>query len=501
MPYTWDAGDEVIIYSMEDRPSFTSNTINIKDTNAVKGFCHLNSNKIYFSTKTIDELNIQALISENYLITASTNRLKLTVDAESKDIIFNIGNQTAQEIIDQINNVFYHEVASVYSGYIVLSGNYIKIEDTANSAHTVLGFLDREVFVSITGTSNNSIKFTAGDVTTLELNVDGNDYSIEFEKDITYSISQIIDLINQTVPNLAFNIKSSIRLLASNNIFIKNSVSKLDLSAQSRGLADYVLGEDNWEFNLELYESISNLKVAALDQLYKYTPEGTLEIIYKLEAPTLTTTTLDVEADLISLTGTYNEEAQQVLLNNEETTIASAGTWSLTLRDLSVGNNSVQVQLLDVFGGFSDPLDFVVNYNPPTNTLPTPSPTGPRWEEKDLFEIDPFRPIRDKIQPLIDFLDSIVATLKTISAVLEILKAFISSFANALIDLIQAILDQILSLIKDLAGGGVYVLSTFPGLQELKGNRELLDFFSGGYNGFVERVSSSFDDPLDSRSF
>ena len=488
--------DKLYVYPTTDRPSYLSRTLYLKDENDIKGFCSPNSKKIIYSTSLLTDITFQSTLAGDYTITPSTNRLFLTVASETKDILLNSGTQSAQDIADQINANFYNTVAAVSGGYIVLSGNYIKIETVANSANSILGFPEIEILLSVNFSPTVPIIFGQQDNNILSLAIGTKNYDIVFDREISYTVDDIISKINFVAPNLAFKSSTGISLYAKDNIWIKTDMARLSLSVISTGIAKYTEGNSYWETNFTIPEPSFSLYVYSLDQLYKYSPSSNLQLKYKIEAPSLATTNLTSPADNILLSGGYNSEGITVYLNGQLVTFYKDGAWSSTLKSLSDGDNAVSVKIVDIFGQDSDLLEFTVTYALPTAAEPVPSPTGPSWIPITLKNLDPTDEIKKAAEPVFNTLDNVIAVLKTVSAVLDIIKTFITDYANILKQLIQTLLDQILAFLKDLAGAGVYVLNTFP----LPGyTQPFFSYFEGGYPGFVNKVTSSFDDSNDSR--
>jgi len=494
--YKFSDLDSLYVYPATDRPSYLSHTLYLKDENAIKGFCSPNSKKVIYSTDVLTDITFQSTLAGDYNITSSANSLLLTVGSETKPILLNTGTQSAQEIADQINSNFYNTVAGVSAGYIVLSDNYIKIETVANSANSVLGFPEIEILISIDFSPVIPVVFGQQDTNILSLAVGTKNYDIVFDRDISYSIDDIISKINFVAPNLAFKSVTGISLYAKDNIWIKTDMPRLSLDITSKGVVKYTEGDAYWETNFTISKPNLSFYIYSLDQLYKYSPSDSLQINYKIEAPALSTTNLVSPADSILLSGTYNSEGISVYLNSQLVTFYKEGAWSTTLKSLSDGDNSVSVKVTDIFGQDSDLLVFSVSYTTPTAEEPIPSPTGPRWVPTDLTHLDPTHAMRAVADPIFDTLNNIVAVLKTVSAILDVIKTFITDYANILKQLIQALLDQILALLKDLAGSGVYVLNTMSPIGHIK---PYPSYFEGGYPEFVNKVVSSFDDPNDSR--
>ena len=219
----WANGDKIYIYSSEERPVYTTNKLQLP----VEGLCAPESKGILYSTKSLDSVKIVSLKYENFNISASTNTLVLTVNAEKAIITLNNGTGiTAQQISDQINSFFSTEVSTVDSGKIILSGNYINIENA--SANSILGFTSGEYYVSVETTLSDEIIFTDNNI--LDLIIDGKNKKVIFTLNIPYNLSSLVSKINQdTASNIASYTSTSLILTCKNSLIINEDIPSLNL--------------------------------------------------------------------------------------------------------------------------------------------------------------------------------------------------------------------------------------------------------------------------------
>lgn len=257
-----------------------------KITNLIKGTASSSAlGVIYRNSITLDTTKVTSFNSQNFLVTPGNNILNIEIDGILQSINLNFGNSSAAMLASQINAYFPKDVAQDALGKIQLFGKHIKIN--AGSANSLLGFSEDTYKLSVELNISEPITFVGRSV--LELNIDGIDYQIIFDKNLSYTVLDVITLINTTVGrNVAF--EGSLILSAQNNIFIKKPIFELGITEPIYvGYTNFIQGNPDWEFYFSIYATNTDLYITVLTPLYSYTIPFLISLNYELTKPIILT--------------------------------------------------------------------------------------------------------------------------------------------------------------------------------------------------------------------
>jgi len=258
--------------------------------NSISGYCSSASEKVFFSTlEDLDKDNKESVkivskIKGNYLLNSTNNILKLTIDGVTKDVILTTGVVSAQDIVDDIDTSFGKNVSFEANDKVGLKGNYIKVgSGTGNSS---LGFEESEYVISLEFSPNINYPKIFEGRDTLEINIDGIDYSIKF--DGTYnSLDEIVNEINyQVVTAIAF--EGSLILSSKTNIFIKKEFPDFNIYDKIFvGLASYTQGDTSWTFAHSMVDKTITLYVSTIDLFHNYNTPVEIKLNYEIDYPVI----------------------------------------------------------------------------------------------------------------------------------------------------------------------------------------------------------------------
>ena len=465
------------------------------------GSCDSSSNRIIYSTLNSNLVKVYSSNSTNlFNITPQTNTLKLSVNGNTQQIYFTVSESTASEIVSQINSFFDFTVAFLDSDLVsfYLLGNNIKIL----TQNTVLGFNIGDHAVCYEMILPDSILLETDLL--FYVKIDDKDIKYDIKKKVSISKSDLILELNKLSTNqIAFSTPTGITLLGSSSFKVNFESEVLNITPGVVCLANFTSGLNVFDFIHTLQSNLTALNVWSLDYFYQPTEKQTLNLIYKIDKPTLASTyVLTTNVPQIVVGGTYDLEGTKVYVNNAEAVYSSGGVWRNDLTNLNFGDNSVTSKLQDIFGGFSEDLTFTVTYSDPTLVEYPPEPATLEWKSLVIQGLAPdvIMSVLGAVQTIGDY---VIPLLKVISTVLGIVKAFLSDFS--LLTIIRLLIGQILKPITDflksfMQGAGIYILSTIPTFADMKGlDKNLLSFVDGGFSGFKDKIISSFDDLNDPR--
>jgi len=496
----WASGDTISVYSIMDRPTYLTKQVQLNCT----GKADINSSSLIYSDQSsLSKIKIYSTLSEPFNIPPQSNFLNLTVGNETESIELSVGSGfTAAEITTQINDFFNEEVAFVDSTKIYIQGYYVNIASA--SANAELGFSVGEYKVAYEIICDDSITLDASNTTTsttaLSLFVDDNPVLLNFPYG-TYAKTDIINRINNFLnKEVAFFTSTGMMILGKKDIFIVYDFLAFGFSRQVVGIINFLEGKADWNTSFTILKGNFNLTLTALDAFYVIVEGESLGIQYKLDPPVVSNSTLTVYVNTISLLGTYDTEGKAVFINGTAISGAYGGSWTHTLEYLTVGGTSVAAKVEDIFGGYSDTLDFVVDYVDPNQAYITPIEGPLTWKRLTTPNLIP-EILRELINSIESLLGGIIALLKTVTHILELAKAFILGPLNFLRAVVQDIINKIMDILLDfLAGAGIYILNTLPLYRDFINNgtkSTITDFLGGGFSGFIQKVVTSFDDPGD----
>ena len=105
--------------------------------------------------------------------------------------------------------------------------------------------------------------------------------------------------------------------------------------------------------------------------------------------------------------------------------------------------------------------------------------------------ITPLASVANALEGVISPIQSILSALQSI---LNVIRVFIVDTTSALLSIVQALVNQIEEFINTLANSGAYILVVGP-----SGNNtaEIMSSITGGFDGFVNKVVSSFTNSAD----
>ena len=299
-------------------------------------------------------------------------------------------------------------------------------------------------------------------------------------------------------------------LLGSSNITVKEEISTISLNKFSMGYATYSRGSDIWEKDLVLNQSTTKFCVFGLNDLCSISSTNTLSTKFKILAPTLTTTGqsrdaetgvvyLETSFDYMSIQGNFNPEGGYVVSVNGIDVYSDYDSWVYQIENLTSGSNTVIVKARDIFGQDSDDLTFNIIFNDPTSASFPEETSSLKWSKLSSVQLGDDT-INKMLEAIEDTFRPILTGLTTLSDLLKKLRAFICKalgldFLRALKKALEKYISDILNYIDNLVNGtGLYVLNTIP----TSNWSDALTSMEGGFDGFISKIISSFDDELDS---
>lgn len=112
---------------------------------------------------------------------------------------------------------------------------------------------------------------------------------------------------------------------------------------------------------------------------------------------------------------------------------------------------------------------------------------GPMW-------VEALAPLESAANGLNSILGPIQTILGILRSILKIIRVFLLDVTSIIIALIKTLVKQITDFIRNLGNSGIYFLAVTPDFGSLN---DMLNSARGGMNGFVDKVVSSLEDPLD----
>lgn len=509
-------GDRIFIYSSTDRPEITTNKL----PQNYEGFCDPSSNLILYCSKdNLQDGYVQLYSSKEYFNFSTSNKtLHLEVDNEEALITFKEGSSDAQTVADEINGYFSNQVAFIDDSYIYIKGNYVNVFDCSSLSE--LDFPSGTYRQGLKVLVPDDYKFESGDKSFLNINIDNKDVQFVFINQnadllITYTKQFLIDKINDLYKDkkVAFSAPGKMLLLGNSNITIREEISVVSLSRYDSGFTNFSNGADVWSKSLKLNESSTKFSVYGLDYFFKITEPNTLTTNFKIDPPTLTTAGqkrdpetgelyLETTFEYISLQGNFNLDGGYVVEVNGLDVYSNYDSWVYKLEDLTSGTNTVIAHTRDIFGQNSEELKFNVIFNDP-QAVSAPEESGDlKWTKLASVTTLGDKKIEAMLQAIEDTFRPILTGLNALTELLKKLRAFITKYLG--LDLLQALKRALQKFINDIInymdqiinGEGLYVLNTLPTRNFL--SKDTLTALEGGFDAFISKVVSSFDDELDS---
>lgn len=545
LPNSWKENDSIKIYSNKDRPKYKANKLKLK----LNGKINSSAQKVLYTTEdNFDPIKIYANLTEEYSINSSNNLLRIVANGQDETIILTEGNnRTAQSIVGEINSYFNFTVAYLEQigpnlpFIFFIQANTLKIFNTSASNYfqickgdflfakqipiqgNVVNIGKCEVILNINANRN------------LNLNIDDINLQLTLPVNNSITPSQIAQELNaQAGKCVASPGPNGLTLIAENNLNVLNNVDFLNLKTSQTGLADLNKSEDSedseWNLSLEIFDNNLKCSFAALDAFGELTDLSDQEIEYKISPPTFTEETeqeienntincearLPVEENVLTLSGNFDTEGVGVLINGNSI-FTQQDTWTVDLTDLAVGDNEIILNTVDKFGTPSDDLVLKIPRTDPRNQDADQDPEEAlAWDFSNNIGGASAENIRSNIKAVQNFLKPFTDILVGVKNLLVIARVFIQEnitpFVNKIRKEIQKFIDDVVGVIKDLANGaGIYLISTIPKPSEVKNYQDFLNRLrtggsnqgnyltssGGAFDGFVESLISSFDDPFD----
>jgi len=539
-PNSWSFGDNVKIYSSKDRPVYKANKLKLKASGVVDS----SAQKVIYTTDgNFDPIKVYANLVEPYNIDNTNNLLRLVVNGFEKEIIlFEGNNRSASSIVEEINsyfnfNIAYLEQIGLNTPFIFfLQSRTLKVFETSASNYFKIckGEFSFAKQITVQGNVVNigrcEVALNVNANRNLNLNIDGTNLQLTLPINETVTPSQIAQGLNDQAGRcVASPGPNGLTLIAKDNIDVLNNVELLDLETSVSGTAN--LNDREWNLDIDIFDNNLTVSVAAIDAFGDLTDLNDLDVFYQIDAPVLTedlgsiveentencVAKLPIEEDVVLLSGNYDEEGSGVLINGQPV-FAEGGNWTVELSDLDEGDNEITLNTVDKFGTPSE--NFTLNIpfsNPQNQGAKEDEDESLRWSFGEVIGGASARNVRKNIEAVKNIIQPIADLLKGILKILKIARAFIQdnvlNFLNKIRKEIQKFINDVVSLIKDLANGaGIYLISTIPKPSEVKNTQDLLnrlrtggsnvgDYLSAGvggaFDGFIESLVASFDDPFD----
>ncbi|MDB4330350.1 hypothetical protein N9948_01370 [bacterium] len=522
-PFPWESGDKIKIFNDLDRATYHANQLYFQST----GIVDESAQSVLYTTCGFEPITVYAELPELYEIDSSNDLLHFIVDGE--EVILNLthgSDITAQEIIDEINSYFSKDVAFIEQPNILLPavffirGIKVNIVETTGSIYFEIcpgDFLFANTLAAtgtIGPTDDCDIVLQDSDSRTIDVNIDGNIVRVTLpEQEELNPIAIAEELNSQSGKCIASAGTSSVVLLGSNTLNVNQDLPFLGLDACAEGLANVNnnAGDINSDFNLDftIFGNDFTLTVIAEDPFGNRTEESTLDVNYQIDPPTLgeeiinaiVDDQIESSQDIYTLLGNYDIEGASVQINGV-VVFTSNGGWTVD-QPLVEGENILNIATIDIFGTPSNLNTLNANYTNPNTTpvvldntgagLQWRSITSPSFAPEDVRRI--MEAINDILDPIIGFLDAIASLLKIVRAfIVDTLLAFLNVIRNA----IQSFIDDILEVLRDLVNGaGIFICSTIPKAGDVRDAQDFFDQIQIGFDGFVDTLAKSFDDPLD----
>lgn len=542
-PYSWSFGDSIKIFSGKDRPSYKTNKLKLKTNGTVDS----SAQKIIYTTEdNFDLVKVYANLVEPYNIDESNNLLKIEANGVLQEIyLTQEEDRSAESIVNEINsyfdfNIAYLEQISSDAPFVFfLQARTLNIYPSSACDYFLIckGDFSFAKQITIQGNVVNvgrcEVALNPNANRNLNLNIDSINLQLTLPTNETITPSQIAaDLNNQAGKCVASPGPNGLTLIAENNIDVLNDVELLNLKTSVSGTAN--LNNDNWNLDLDLFGNNTTVSVAAVDAFGDLTDLSSLEVNYQIDPPTLSddlasivsentedcVAKLPVEENVVTLSGSYDEEGLGVLINGESV-FSESGNWTVNLSDLAEGDNQVVLNTVDKFGNLSEDSTLGIPYtNPQNQSASEDQDEALEWSFGEVIGGASAENIRKNTEFITNIVREVSNLLKGILSILKVARSFIQdnvlSFVNKIRKEIQKFINDVVSFLKDLANGaGIYLISTIPRISENTENKMdaylkrlrtggsnesnyLLDNSGSAFDGFVQTLVSSFDDPFDS---
>jgi hypothetical protein len=492
---SFEENDEIRIYKKEERPEFNASKLGVDFFGKVSN----TSRKVIYSSTFYSKPRLYSTISTALAVPSGSSTLNFVIDGEDKVIELPIDTSLSQEdIVGIINSNFSKDVAFLELNTFYIEGSFLEIKNA--SANSVFGFIVGSWTLAHTLNLEDSFNLDVFDDNIFNLVVDDLNIFLNIPQQISTSITELVNLINSSANKIiCFEGPSKILILANTLIRIDSTIPKI--GSYPVVLGNALLTNDEFNFNFKFQQQNLNLSIFVIDFFYRLSIEtSSLFLNYNIAKPVLLTDTLDVSQNSIRLSGEYDPEGLGVFVDN--TLVGSGGLWSYNLSNLSEGLNEISISTKNIFGLFSEELDFTINFTDPNNLpleLDPPVGSDLEWKLGAIPSLTP-RELEGVITTITDFFDPIISNLEIAKSVLKLVRSFIVDFVGNPIAVlkraVQRIIDNILDLIDSLFNGaGLYFLNTIP-----TDARDPLDFFNqirGGFDGMLDTMVRSLDDPLD----
>jgi hypothetical protein len=493
--YPFEENDEIKIYKKEDRPDFNSNKLNLNFSGKVSK----NAKKIVYSSGSYTKPRFYSSINSIISITSGFNTLNFVIDGEDELIQFPINTQiSVDDIVNIINSYYSKEVAFIEASTFYIEGFFLEIKDS--SGNNTFGFSKGSWTLAHIIYIENNIRLDAFDSNILNIVLDSLNISLQIPQQAIITPTDLSSLINSSANStVSFTGPSKVIILGNDLININSTLSKLGIIPFVVGSAIYT--NDEFNFNFKFNQPNTQVTLYVIDYFYRLSIESSsLFLNYKINAPTLLTDNLKVTQDSVRLSGEYDKEGVGVLINSD--VVGLNGIWNYDFLNLFEGLNDISISTQDIFGSFSDELNFTITFTDPNN-LPLDITPGSgselEWSSSFFTILDP-KELEGIIQSITDFFDYIIPPLENARSILKLVRAFIVDFVDNPIALfkraVQTLIDNILDLIDSIFNGaGLYFLNTIP-----TDPRDTLDFLNrvrGGFDGMIDTIIRSLEDPLD----